>query len=206
MISGVDQECVSASGSNIAERTRRRQSQRQHKFFTNFSFDMVPGRCHALKRKGGEAAQMRLIWVITPRCVNSHSRVDASRGNRDRMATAASPQFSLAPSPKQFGRTPRCAQVSGQSPRPSRHSCEPEVASFRLYQVLWCRGVGCNYPTRRCHINGESAFSNSPAVKGGVLIHGPRLVAQPVGSEWRTRLPYWKYIQIQSKEKKCIVI
>lgn len=152
---------------------------------------------------------MRLIRAATSCCVNFHSLVDAlrgARGTRDGVSAAAPTQLSLAPSPDQFGRSPRCAQVSGQSPRPSGHSCEPRVALFRLYQVLWCRGVGRRRPTRRRHINREPAFSNSLVAKGGVLIHGPRLVAQPVGSEWRTRLPYWKYIQIQSKEKKCIVI
>jgi hypothetical protein len=38
-------------------------------------------------------------------------------------------------------------------------------------------------------------FGSSLAAKGDALIHGPTLVARPVGSEWRTRHPYQKNIQ-----------
>ncbi len=38
-------------------------------------------------------------------------------------------------------------------------------------------------------------FGNSLAAKGDALIHGPTLVARPVGSEWRTRHPYQVSIQ-----------
>jgi hypothetical protein len=39
-------------------------------------------------------------------------------------------------------------------------------------------------------INSDFLSRNSLAVKGDALIHGPRLVARSVGSEWRTRRPY----------------
>jgi hypothetical protein len=34
------------------------------------------------------------------------------------------------------------------------------------------------------------------------LIHGPRLVARPVGSEWRTRRPYEMDIQFNQLREK----
>jgi hypothetical protein len=40
--------------------------------------------------------------------------------------------------------------------------------------------------------NSEVALQTSLAVKGDALIHGARLVAPPVGSEWRTRRPSYR--------------
>ena len=45
------------------------------------------------------------------------------------------------------------------------------------------------------HINGGPFFEGSLAAKGEALIHGPSLVARPVGSEWRTRRPHQESIQ-----------
>jgi hypothetical protein len=57
--------------------------------------------------------------------------------------------------------------------------------SFSIYKVLRFLKAGHFYPSRLFRINGDFHFWNSSAVNGDVLIHGPHLVAQSVGSEWR---------------------
>ena len=54
-----------------------------------------------------------------------------------------------------------------------------------LDKVLRNGGAGFFQPVRQLRINGEFPYGSSSAVKGDAVIHGPRLVAQPVGSEWR---------------------
>ncbi len=57
------------------------------------------------------------------------------------------------------------------------------------HKVLWFYKTGqCSKP-RVDHISSEFPPGTSLAVKGDALIHGPSLVARPVGSEWRTRRP-----------------
>jgi hypothetical protein len=77
---------------------------------------------------------------------------------------------------------------------------------FSTFKVLRFSQAGHFDPSRLFRINGNLHSWNLPAVNGDVLIHGPRLVAQSVGSEWRTRRPYQIDIQInQLREKQCIV-
>jgi hypothetical protein len=54
-----------------------------------------------------------------------------------------------------------------------------------IYKVLRFVQAGQITPSRLFRINRDYPVGNSLAVNGDVLIHGPRLVAQPVGSEWR---------------------
>jgi hypothetical protein len=59
-----------------------------------------------------------------------------------------------------------------------------KVASS-IYRVLRFLQAGHFNPSRLFRINGKFHFWDSPAANGDVLIHGPHLVAQSVGSEWR---------------------
>jgi hypothetical protein len=54
-----------------------------------------------------------------------------------------------------------------------------------MHKVLRFLQAGQFTPSRLFRINGGFSSGNSLAVKGDVLIHGPHLVAQSVGSEWR---------------------
>jgi hypothetical protein len=56
---------------------------------------------------------------------------------------------------------------------------------FSIHKVLRFSQAGHFIPSRLFRINRGFSKGNSLAVKGDVLIHGPYLVAQSVGSEWR---------------------
>lgn len=71
--------------------------------------------------------------------------------------------------------------------------------SFEFNKVLRIRLEGqCSTPST-VRISGDLPNGSLPATKGDVLIHRRCLVAQPVGSEWRTRRPYQRYIQTNQK-------
>jgi hypothetical protein len=79
--------------------------------------------------------------------------------------------------------------------------------TFSIYKVLRFSPAGNSDPSCLFRISGDFPNRNSLAVNGDVLIHGPYLVAQSVGSEWRTRRPHQMDIQFnQPREKQCIVI
>jgi hypothetical protein len=67
----------------------------------------------------------------------------------------------------------------------------PDVSTFK---VLRFSQAGHFNPSRLFRINGNLHNWNFPAVKGDVLIHGPHMVAQSVGSEWRNHHPYQETI------------
>jgi hypothetical protein len=58
---------------------------------------------------------------------------------------------------------------------------------------FWQKGRSSSPQLAR--ISSDFLSGNSLAAKGDALIHGPCLVARPVGSEWRTRRPYQGNIQ-----------
>lgn len=58
------------------------------------------------------------------------------------------------------------------------------------HKVLRLSHTGYGDVPRREHFNGGLFSELSLAVRGEALIHGPSLVARPVGSQWRNRLPY----------------
>jgi hypothetical protein len=60
------------------------------------------------------------------------------------------------------------------------------------------RGCQMHAPLLEC-TNSEVDLQISLAVKGDALIHGPCLVARPVGSEWRTRRPQYRVHPINYK-------
>ena len=59
-----------------------------------------------------------------------------------------------------------------------------------LGKVLRIGRVAFRHSTHPMRSNSEFPYGSSLVVKGDALIHGPRLVAQPVGSEWRIHRLY----------------
>ena len=70
------------------------------------------------------------------------------------------------------------------------------LIDFLIHKVLRFLLAGHFNPSRLCRINRDFSKGNSLAVNGDVLIHGPHLVAQSVGSEWRNH--YLLQITIQT--------
>lgn len=62
-------------------------------------------------------------------------------------------------------------------------------SEFSYHKVLRLSLSEVRNDDRRERINAVPAFRATVEVKGGALIHGARLVACPVRSEWRTRRP-----------------
>jgi hypothetical protein len=62
----------------------------------------------------------------------------------------------------------------------------PSITGFLIQEVLrfWQKGKGM---PRLARINSGFRLWNLLAAKGDTLIHGPHLVAQSVGSEWRNQ-------------------
>jgi len=67
---------------------------------------------------------------------------------------------------------------------------------FLIQKVLRFCQKGRSSSSQMTRISSGFLSGNSLAVKGDALIHGPSLVARPVGSEWRTRRPYQEKIKI----------
>jgi hypothetical protein len=65
----------------------------------------------------------------------------------------------------------------------------PLRRSSSFYKVLRFWQEELTSSLRSTRINSGFPKGNPLAVKGDALIHGPCLVARPVGSEWRTRRP-----------------
>ena len=61
--------------------------------------------------------------------------------------------------------------------------------SFEQHKVLrnWSRGSSNRVAPVRT--SNEDDVQSSLAVRGDAVIHGPNMVAQSVGSEWRTQRP-----------------
>jgi hypothetical protein len=72
----------------------------------------------------------------------------------------------------------------------SRASHSPDHGTFLNHKVLRFCQEGRSSSTRLTRISSDFLSRNSLAAKGDVLIHGPCLVARPVGSEWRTQRPF----------------
>jgi hypothetical protein len=66
----------------------------------------------------------------------------------------------------------------------------PDHQIFLIQKVLRFCKKGRSSSPQLARINSGFLFGNSLAAKGDTLIHGPHLVAQSVGSEWRTQRPY----------------
>lgn len=77
--------------------------------------------------------------------------------------------------PRSFGR--RGIQI--------HRSWDPDNSSS--YKVLWNGQEGPSRLSWPVRTSSDLSPGASLALKGEVLIHGPSMVARPVGSEWRTR-------------------
>ena len=69
------------------------------------------------------------------------------------------------------------------------------LIDFLIHKVLRFLQAGHFNPSRRFRFSRDFPIGNSLAVKGDVLIHGPYLVAQSVGSEWRNHRLHQETIQ-----------
>ena len=83
----------------------------------------------------------------------------------------------------------------------------PHHQTVLIQKMLRFCQLGRSSSPRLARISSGFLSRNSLTAQGDALIHGLSLVAQPVGSEWRNRLPYQIDIQFnQLREKQCIVI
>jgi len=89
----------------------------------------------------------------------------------------------------------RHASLSSLSVGETGSGDAPDHETFLIQKVLrfWQKGQ-CSSP-QPVRISSGFPSGNSLAARGDALIHGPTLVARPVGSEWRTRHPYQVIIQ-----------
>ena len=71
----------------------------------------------------------------------------------------------------------------------------PDHQELLKQKVLRFCQKGRSSSPQLARINSGFLSGKSLAAKGDALIHGPCLVARPVGSEWRTRRPYKGIIQ-----------
>jgi hypothetical protein len=71
----------------------------------------------------------------------------------------------------------------------------PDRQELLKQKVLRFCQKGRSSSPQLARINSGFLSGKPLAAKGDALIHGPCLVARPVGSEWRTRRPYKGIIQ-----------
>ena len=152
--------------------------------------------CHYVHRKGGLEGTMFSSIVVT-RCSGCRP-------------TAGPLRDSISPSGPSFASTPsalwnpfvsseaslRHASFPNQSVSEKGGSGDaPDHREFLNQKVLrfWQKGRSCSPQLAR--ISSDFLSGNSLAAKGDALIHRLRMVARPVGSEWRTRRPYQISIQ-----------
>jgi hypothetical protein len=104
--------------------------------------------------------------------------------------------LALRQSLSNFGASFHLASVqSPSSPRVRGYDNAPDHRKFLIQKLLrFCQKWRSSSP-QSTRISSGFLSGNSLAVKGDALIHGPSLVARPVGSEWRTRRPYQESIQ-----------
>ncbi len=74
-------------------------------------------------------------------------------------------------------------------------SSQFDSENFLQYKVLRFWQVGQYSPPHLVRIKREARFGGSLAANGDALIHGPNLVAWPVGSEWRNHRLHRAVIQ-----------
>jgi hypothetical protein len=92
---------------------------------------------------------------------------------------------------------PLARTSSSKSSRLGVVGLSPQFDSENLlqYKVLRFWQVGQYSPPHLVRIKREARFGGSLAANGDALIHGPNLVAWPVGSEWRNHRLHRAVIQ-----------
>lgn len=127
-----------------------------------------------------------------------------------RRATAGALRNSIPLSGSSFARTPAALRQSlfnseaslRHASVPIRSASEmpgsgdaPDHKTFLIQKVLRFQQKGRSSSPQLARISSGFLSGNSLAAKGDALIHRLRMVARPVGSEWRTRHPYQGNIQ-----------
>jgi len=127
-----------------------------------------------------------------------------------RRPTVGAPCDSILSSRTSFERIPGSSrQLLSNSGAPLRHASvlsqssgeirgsgdAPDHQIFLIQKLLRFRRKGRSSSPQRARINSGFLSGNSLAAKGDTLIHGPHLVAQSVGSEWRNHHLLQKTIQ-----------
>ena len=127
-----------------------------------------------------------------------------------RRPTAGALRNSISPSGSSFARIPAAfRQPLFNSEASLRHASFPNQSvgetgggddtrdhkTFLIQKVLRFRQKGRSSSPLLSRISSGFLSGNSLAAKGDALIHRLRMVARPVGSEWRTRRPFQGNIQ-----------
>ena len=154
--------------------------------------------CHCSNRKGGLDVTMSNS-TVAKRCDGRVPGAGNLRGSNSPTSLA----FAKMLAPRQFfflnsRALVRRAAVSNKSTSEAAGDVQSlrRTALFDKVLRFWQKGQRSSPQLVRIS---SDLFSGSSlavmAVKGDALIHGPHLVARPVGSEWRTRRPYQGNIQ-----------
>jgi hypothetical protein len=157
--------------------------------------------CHHHNRKGGLEVTMSGS-ILATRCSG-------------RRPTAGVPRDSISPNGSSFARTPAAfRQPLSNSEASLRHASFPNQSvgetggsddtrdheTFLIQKVLRFWQKGRSSSPQLVRISSDFLSGNSLAAKGDALIHRLRMVARPVGSEWRTRRPFQVTIQTNLKK------
>jgi len=187
-----------ASQSRMNSGTARPASASNSNTLTTASlqFDNSFNWCHCSNCRGGLDVTMSNS-TVTKRCDGRVPRAGTLRGSNSPTSFA----FAKMLAPHQFfplnsRALVRRAAVSNKSTSEAVGDVQSLSRRAVLFnKVLRFRRKGhCSSP-RSVRISSGLPFGSLLAVKGDALIHGPHLVARPVGSEWRTRRPSQEYIQ-----------
>lgn len=155
--------------------------------------------CHRSNRKGGLDVTMSNS-TVAKRCDGRVPRAGTLRGSNSPISFA----FAKMLVPHQFfplnsRALVRRAAVSNKSTSEAVGDVQPlsrRASLFNKVLRIWQKGQRSSPQLVRISSDLPSGSSLAVmAVKGDALIHGPSLVARPVGSEWRTRRPYQGNIQ-----------
>jgi hypothetical protein len=159
-------------------------------------FDNHSHRCHHPQRRGGWGVTMTGS-VSAARC-SGRGRSSGPLGHS--ILPSGSPiewaygaiRPSLSNSEASLGHV-SALSPSARSMR--RGNDAPGHSSILNQKVLRSLQLARRGSLQLSRISSDFLSGISLAVKGDALIHGPRLVARPVGSEWRTRRPSQGNIQ-----------
>jgi hypothetical protein len=163
---------------------------------TSLPFDNSLNWCHCSNRRGGLDGTMSNS-TVAKRCDGRVPRAGILRGSNSPSRLAFAKM--LAPHqlfPLDSQALIRRASVSNKSTSEAVGDVQPlNRRAFLFNKVLrfWLKGQRSSPQLVR--ISSGLLVGSSLAVRGDALIHGPTLVARPVGSEWRTRHPYQTNIQ-----------
>jgi hypothetical protein len=159
-------------------------------------FDNRLDSCQSRNRRGGWEVTMA-GFIYASRCSGRRLMAGVPRDSISSNGSSfprifGSPRQSLSNSPASL----RHASVARRSSGEIRGCGDaPDHRIFLIQKVLRFWQKGRSSSPRLARINSGFLSGNSLAAKGDTLIHGPHLVAQSVGSEWRNHHLFQKTIQ-----------